>query len=208
VPKKRGHPEDNLQAEHDQRIAHSDHSFTHEKETLKTVVVRNADGNGSVCSPIPAVPYVHKTLLVKNVDRDVVLDGNDHRLEDVHVPTVGDPQADAIVGFRQQTPAQRHTKIPRSDPQYDRLPHPGSVPTFHHWSPLTSHPRTRRFSGRDPGWPMVQGAKQGSSSVPLSLTAPKTGQNQKGFSATVNIGFTGKGFRLRSGAPSKPCDIY
>jgi hypothetical protein len=65
------------------------------------------------------------------VDRYVVFNGNDHRLENVYVPAFRDPQADTIVGFRQQTTPQRHAKIPCGDPQNDWLPHPGSISTFH-----------------------------------------------------------------------------
>jgi hypothetical protein len=145
-------------------------------------------------------------LLVENVNRDVVLNGHNHRLEDVHIPTVRDPQAETLACFRHQTAAQGHAKISRGDAENDRLPHPGCVSTFHRWSPETSLPRTASLSGRGSNWPMVQADKKGGSSV---LSRREERQNQKGFSAIVNARLTGTApfhiVLLRT--PSKPCDI-
>src|SRR5215472_12521557 len=74
--------------------------------------------------------------LVQNVNWNIVLDGHDHGLENVHIPAIGDPQTHSLVGFREQTSAQRHAKIPCHHSKNHRLSHPNRVSTFHRRSPV------------------------------------------------------------------------
>src|SRR5215469_9080023 len=73
--------------------------------------------------------------LVQNVNRDVMLNGHNHGLENIDVPTVGDSQTDNVVRFRQQASTQRHPKVPCYYSKNHRLSHPDCVSAFHRRSP-------------------------------------------------------------------------
>src|ERR1700678_3199000 len=53
---------------------------------------------------------------VDDGNRAIVLDGQNHRFEDVHIPAFRDPEADNVVGFRHQPAAQRDPQIARNYP--------------------------------------------------------------------------------------------
>jgi|SRR5580658_2612323 hypothetical protein len=80
----------------------------------------------SVLMPAPLIQYVNRV---------VMFDGQNHGLENIHVPAIRDSQTNNIVGLRHQAPAQRHSQVPCYYPEYHRLPHPDRVATYH-LSPL------------------------------------------------------------------------
>lgn len=79
------------------------------------------------------MPFAPPVLLalVKNVNRGVVLNAQNHGFEDVNVPALVDPKPDRILGFGHQPTSQRHSNTSRQNPQNHRLPDPDRVTTVH-----------------------------------------------------------------------------
>src|ERR1700733_14224548 len=91
----------------------------------------------SVCSsPLPLIQYVNRV---------VMLDGQNHGLENIDVPAVRDSQTNHIFGLGHEAPAQRYPQVPCYDSEYHRLPHPDRVATYH-LSPLMRLVRRTRAS--------------------------------------------------------------
>jgi hypothetical protein len=70
-------------------------------------------------------------FLINDVNRVIVLDGDDHGFENVHIPAVRDAQPDYFIRFRHQAPAQWNPQIAGYHPKYHWLPHPNCVSAFH-----------------------------------------------------------------------------
>jgi hypothetical protein len=95
------------------------------------LAARASSGAGlpSACPTLPVAALTGN--LVEDINGVVVLDTDNHGLENIDVPAIGDAKTDNIARLRQQSTTQRNAKIACYHSENDRLPHPHFVGAFH-----------------------------------------------------------------------------
>lgn len=80
--------------------------------------------------------HLRLTRLVHHLHGRIVLNRDNHRLEDIDIPALGYPQPQRFIRFANQPATQWNSKVSRNYSKNDWLSDPACVSAFHSVGPL------------------------------------------------------------------------